>query len=150
MVSRQIFLYYLTETSSGKTYWEDDKGHIQLDNSFTPVKAPEGWLDNKVSFGRSAKYYGINRTFANPLKFTGDGARIIRKLFYAGKGIEAPLTLIILKWNDETDIYQLYYKGELDLSKIEDLPNEGVTVNIIEGGIVKLLKAYENTVYEIQ
>jgi hypothetical protein len=147
---REIFLHFLTDTKSGKSYFLDHAGVVQLDNNPTPLpQSPEGWLESEVAFGRNSKYFGINRSYTNPLKFHGDGAAIIRNLFYTGKGIETPVSLVILKWNDETDIYELYYKGGVDLSKVQDEAAAGVTVNLLETGLQQMLKANEATVYEI-
>lgn len=52
-------------------------------------------------------------------------------------------TVGFYKW-----LYKYFYKGELDLSKaIDDV--DKITVPIMEGGLSKLLKAKENTVYTI-
>lgn len=150
MIPRKTFLYFITESETGKSYFVDGNGQVQVDNEPTPLpQSPDGWLNNKVSFGRSMKYYGLNRTFSVPLKFVGDGAIIIRNVFWKTKGINSDLTLIILKWDDETDIYQMYYKGKLDLAKIDDSVSGSVTANVIEGGIPQKLKAFENLVYEV-
>lgn len=144
---RKIFLYFLTDAQGRSYYYEN--GVVKKSATPYPLdKSPGGWLEQGVAFGRSMKYYGLNRTFTHPFKFVDDGASIIRSLFYTKKGIEETINLIINKWNPETDIYDPYYKGEIDLTKIEDLAAEGVNVNVIEGGIVKLLKSYENTVFE--
>jgi hypothetical protein len=144
---RKIFLYFLTDAQGRSYYYEN--GVVKKSSAPYPLdKSPGGWIDQAVSFGRSSKYYGLNRTFTHPFKFVDDGATIIRTLFYTKKGIEEKLNLIINKWNPDTDIYDPYYKGEIDLTKIEDLAAEGVNVNVIEGGIVKLLKSFETTLYE--
>lgn len=154
-LAREIFLYFLTDTDDKCYYY--DNGQVKSaglrffnEIPYTPwlSQSPQGWLENTVAFGRSSRYYGINRSFVVPLKFVGDGASIIRTLYYTKKGIEQQISLVVLKWNDENDDYELYYKGELDLGKVEDLAAEGVQVSIMEGGIVKMLKSYENTVYE--
>jgi hypothetical protein len=148
-VSREIFLHFLTDTQSGKSYFVDHAGVVHLDNNPTPLPhSPEGWFDSEVAFGRNSKYYGINRSYTNPLKFIGDGAAIIRSLLYAGKGVETQLSLVILKWDDNDDIYKLYYKGAVDLSKADDDAAKGVSVNLLESGLLQLVKANENTVYE--
>jgi hypothetical protein len=148
-VSREIFLHFLTDTQSGKSYFVDHAGVVHLDNNPTPLpQSPEGWFDSEVAFGRNSKYYGINRSYTNPLKFIGDGAAIIRSLLYAGKGVETQLSLVILKWDDNDDIYKLYYKGAVDLSKADDDAAKGVSVNLLESGLLQLVKANENTVYE--
>lgn len=135
-------------------YYVDANGMLQIGN---PLEGPDlalpqhaqGWEDTQLSFGRNSHYWGINRSYTIPLKFVGDGAKIIRSLFYGGKGIETPLTLVVLKWNDLTGTFTLYYRGQLDLSKINDQVAEGVTVNIMEGGVIQLLKSFENTIFEI-
>jgi hypothetical protein len=149
-VPREIFLYFLVDTTSGKSfYYLDQSGLVKTTNQPTFLNdSPEGWFDTQVSFARSQKYYGLNRAFTIPLKFIGDGAAIIRKHLYSGRGIEAPLSLVILKWDEDSDIYRGYYKGELDLTKVEDTAAEFLQVNLIEGGIVKLVKSYEATIYE--
>lgn len=149
-MNRKIFLYFITDTVSGKSYYVDNEGNVQLDNNPTPLpQSPGGWIDNRVSFGRSAKYHGLNRAFTVPLNFVGDGAIILRTLFWETKGINCDLTLVILKWDDNTDVYELYYKGRLDLAKMEDTVSEDVSVNVIDGGAIQKIKALENTPYEI-
>jgi len=149
-LKRKTFIYFITDTNNGNSYYVDSNGNVLANNAmnFLP-QSPEGWLENKVSFGRSEKYYGLNRTFTVPLKFVGDGATILRNLFWKTKGINCDLTLIILKWDDATDIYQMYYKGKMDLPKMIDNVAEGVTINCLEGGVIQKLKAYESTIYEI-
>jgi hypothetical protein len=153
-ISRTYFKFFLVDTPSGLAFYVDAMGNIQKGNILTGVdyslpQSPGGWDDMQLSFGRSSHYWGLNRTFTIPLKFIGDGAKIVRHLFYAGRGVESQVTLVIVKWDDVTGVFRLYYSGQLDLSKIEDQVAEGVTVNIMQGGIVQMLKAYENTVIEI-
>lgn len=153
-VSRTYFKFFLVDSPSGLAFYVDAMGNIQKGNVLTGTdyslpQSPGGWEDMQLSFGRSAHYWGLNRTFTIPLKFIGDGASIIRHLFYNGRGVESQVTLVIVKWDDVTGVFRLYYSGQLDLSKIEDAVAEGVTVNIMQGGIVQMLKAYENTVIEI-
>src|ERR1700694_2515963 len=148
-IPRQIFLFLLTETISGKSYTLDAAGSLQLTNQPTWLEqSPDGWRETTISFGRSAKYYGINRSFTTPLKFVGTGAAIIRKLLYQGRGLESALALIILKWNDQNDTYELYYKSGVDLTKVEDLSGEGIRMNLLESGLLQSLKIGENTVRE--
>jgi len=153
-ISRIYWRFFLVDTPSGLCYYVDGMGNIQKGNIMTGIdyslpQSPGGWEDMQLSFGRSSHYWGLNRTFTIPLKFIGDGAKIVRSVFYTGRGIEAPVTLVITKWDDVTGVFRLYYSGQLDLSKIEDMVAEGVTVNIMQGGVVQMLKAYENTVIEI-
>lgn len=146
----KTYLYFICDAANQGTFYRDVNGIIQTTNIPTWLKRdPEGWLNNELKIVRSSKYFGLNRSFSVPLTFYDDGAAIIRNLFYKKKGIEQQIMIVILKWNPDNDTYYLYYKGLLDLTKIEDQVAEGVTVNVMEGGVVQLLKSYENTVFEI-
>lgn len=153
-ISSQYFKYFLTETATGLAYHEDFMGQIKTDSVLDGVdyslpEHPDGWLDFVITYARNAIYCGINRSFTVPLNFIGVGARIIRKLFYTGRGIEQPLTLVILKWDEDKGFFDLYYSGQLDLSQNNNTVATSVVVNIMEGGILQLFKSYENTVVEI-
>lgn len=148
MVSRELYLFFLTNKQGHSYYVENGIVKARLEPTWLP-EAPDGWLNTELSFARNAKYYGLNRSFTNPVKFVGDGATIIRYLFYTGKGVEQELFLNINKWNDLTGKYDHYYKGGVDLSKMNDEAATGVTVNLLESGLLQMLKANENNVYEI-
>jgi hypothetical protein len=146
MRPRKPYLTFLAD-SNGLTYYVQ-AGQIIKDNNPTPLTHDSvGWMTDGLSFARNQTYYGLNRAFSGELKFTGDAATIIRYLFYTQKGVEQDLFYLIWKWNDATDIYEMYYKGQLDLSTFDDFAIEGVKVNSIEGGVLKLLKAYESTIF---
>jgi len=152
-IMRQYWLFFLQDAVTGLCFYIDVNGVIQKGNPITQQlqlpQSPGGWDGIQLSFGRSSHYWGINRTFTIPLKFIGDGATIIRNRFYTGKGVEEPINLVILKWDDINGYYGLYYSGRLDLTKIDDQVAEGVTVNIMEGGAVQFLKAFENSTIPI-
>lgn len=137
-------------TENGGSYYVDSNGDVQI--SLLPKPLPnmfEGWEDIVLSYGRSAKYYGLERTYTSSYKFVKDGAKILRHLLYTAQGIESKLYLGLLKWNPDTDVYEIYYKAEVDLSKANDDPNTGVTVEVLQDGPAKFIKANENIVYEI-
>lgn len=154
-VERKIWKYFLVDSITKFAWYETPGGNFLLGNVFTSMtglelpEEPDGWMNTQVSFGRNNHYWGLNRTFTIPLKFVRTGARIIRHVFYLGKGIESPLSLFVYKWDDITGIYRLYYQGQLDLTQFNDNVAEGVTVNIMQGGVTQLLKAYENLPIEI-
>jgi len=161
MRSNEIFQYYLCDYPAAGNFYVDINGMIQTSNVPVPLKfSPGGWMDTELKFSRSEHYYGINRSYSIPLKFVGDGAAILRHLFYTGRGIEQLVQLVVLRWqpSDMTlpdgtfrpgDSWYLYYKGVIDLPKMKDKVQEGVEVNVMEGGVVQLLKAYENAVFKI-
>ncbi len=115
--------------------------------------APAGANEVVVSWERISNRYGIQRTFTTPLRYVLDGARIIRHYFY-NLGYEHRLFHLIQRLKTYvTDTifrqrYEYLYKGEIDLSTFKD-EGEFVTCNIMEGGLDKMLKAKESTVYEI-
>lgn len=116
-----------------------------------PVPLPEnpsGWREIQVGLGTNAAYFSLNRNFSVPLTFVGDGATIIRKYMYGGKGYEEELYLIILKWDPSDGVYKLEYKGKLDIPKQTDQLLNGVLVNSMEGGVVGYVNANDGQTYE--
>lgn len=154
MIPRQTFLFFLGN-HLGQAYYLDANGNVATGSlasgiDYSLPEAPIGWLEQELTWARNQKYYGFFRAFSPDLKFVKNSATIIRKLFYLGKGIEQQIYFIATKWNPANGIYELYYKAELDLTQIpEDDPLTGITVKTMEGGVLKLFKAYENTIFEI-
>lgn len=137
-------------TENGASYYVDDAGVVQISLTPKPLKNMfDGWEDITLNYGRSAKYYGLERTYTSNYKFVKDGATILRKLLYNGAGVESKVYLGLLKWNPDNGLFELYYKAEVDLSKVVDDPNTGVSVEVIQDGPAKFIKANENIVYEI-
>src|SRR5574341_1183613 len=145
-------LYFFTDDQNLWWYVEND---LVLPSP-TPVPlqyAPDGWEDIGIINQRNQKYFVMDRSFSVPLEFPEDGARILKDRFY-NKGIGEKLYLVIAKqqlYMDATHYgfyYTLLYKGEIDFSEFS---HEGpkVVVNIMEGGIVKYVKARENVKYQI-
>lgn len=151
------FIFYLVDTPTGLCYYKDKAGRTQK----TPItntvidshlmNSPGKWMDQTLSFTRNSIYYGINRSYSEPLLFVRDGASMIREMIYAGVGVETPLTLVVFKRNPSgiPTTYNLYYKGQIDLARFNDTCTEGLQCNLMEGGIIQLLKAYEGTIFEI-
>jgi hypothetical protein len=114
---------------------------------------PDGWRNITISNQRNQKYFAIDRSFSVPLDYVKDGAQILKHLYY-NRGLEEKVFMCIAKqvmYFDATHYgyyYTLLYKGEIDLANFTDVSTK-VTVNIMEGGPVKLIKARENTSYEI-
>jgi len=159
MVPRKTFLFFLLDTPTGRAYYRNAAG-IVLTSPITSgtmdlslQDSPGNWLDTQLSFVRNSTYHGLNRSFSTPIDFVGDGAYIIKNLITSTVGTEVRLTLAVFKYNSNPQAgdpeYKLYYKGNLDLSKVDVTVLETVTVNLQEGGIGQLLKSYENTVLEI-
>jgi hypothetical protein len=122
----------------------------------TPLpETPEGWQDLALGWERNMQRLGVIRNFSVPLSFVKDGARILRKIFFT-QNVETKVFLLIrklalsltsttFKW-----IYNDFYLGEIDPTTIKvDDETKKVSASIAETGIAKLLKANENTTYEI-
>lgn len=112
--------------------------------------SPDGWKDSLVKYGRNIKYLGVFRDFTAPMNFKKDGAKIVKDAMWGKSGMEAILYLAISKLNRTVypPKYEPWYVGELDFSKI-DQKKSNVVLNVMEGGMSRYLKAFENTTYEI-
>lgn len=154
------FLFFICDTPTGAAYYLDSSGNIQTASilsgneiDLSLKNAPDGWLTTELGFSRNTHYYGINRSYSMPMKLVNDAAQIVRTLYYTslGRGIETPLSLLVYKINDDPQPgdpqYKLYYKGQIDLPKNLDRAGEGLQVNLMEGGVMQLLKAYENSTF---
>lgn len=144
------FQYFLL-TITGLFLYVDDNGKVRTTSTPTPLpNAPDSWQEKKLSWGRSSTYLGLIREFTTKLSFTTDGAKILRHLRYT-KGVEAYCRLVIVKLDKsfgEGMVHKDFYGGEIDFSKWDD-KDDTVTTEVKDGGLAKLIKANENTDYEI-
>jgi hypothetical protein len=145
------FFYYLLKPDgrSGQVV----NGVVTYSGQPKPLpQTPDGWQELLIEFNRSVERHGVDATATLPLGFVRDGAKIIRDAMYK-ETIEASLLLLIQKLTlvitDTTFkwVYKYFYRGELDLSKVEDTQDK-IEVPILEGGLNKLVKANFDTVYE--
>lgn len=159
MIPIKTFLYFLLDTPTGKAYYRSASGTILstvITAGLTDVslkKSPGNWLDTTLSFDRNKTYHGINISYANSQEFVLEVKSMIEELTLQGVGIETPLMLAVFKHNTTPQpgepIYKLYYKALLDLPNTSVTALETLSVNLMEGGVTQLLKAYENTIVEI-
>lgn len=157
------FIFYTVDTPTGLAYYFDSNGNIKkapislgmgpngMDISMQ--RAPDGWLNSELGFLRNTRLYGINRAYTVPQKLVDEAASLVRQLMNGGIGIEVPLSMLIFMYDDDAPVggplYTLLYKGQLDLPNHTDIAGEGFQVNLMEGGFLRLLKTYENTIIEI-
>lgn len=153
-MSKKKFLYVLAE--------EDGRSRTVINGVVTSTsqvkplpQAPDGNQEISIGWERSFLYWGNIRNFSLPLGFVMTAATILRNDWYKFN-IDRKLFLIILRLTYEFTVstykeyYKLYYKGELDFSTIDDAKGDHrVNINIMEGGLQKLLKANENTKFDI-
>lgn len=143
------FLYFLTD-EQGRSY-RVNNGIVQTSSTPTPLTVtPDGWQDKTIQYNRSTKYSLLFRSFTNPLKYVKDAALIVRNQLYK-YGTESKLYQVIHRLDKNFLggwVHRFFYKGELDLSQAED-NDFAMTVPIMEGDLIKLFKANENTTYEL-
>lgn len=131
---------------------------VKTGNIPNPINlTPDGWQDIMIQWERNMKYAGTQRNFTGSLGFVGDGAQILRYINF-NNNFEVKIYLLIQKKRLEiTDdnyafVYRFFYKGDLDFSSYSQSDiNEGfkVTINIMDGGFNKYLKAYNSVTYEV-
>jgi hypothetical protein len=146
------FLYFFTDSTNRSFYVEN--GLVKLSSVPRPLQfTPGEWQNLLITNKRNQKYFALDRNFTIPLNAVEDGALILKDQFYK-HGIETIVNLVILKQHlfyDGTEQgyhYKSFYKGEFDFG---NFVHSGpiVTINVMEGGLSKLIKAKESTVYEI-
>ncbi len=148
-IPTNIFLYAILDKDNN-SYYEAGDGSIILSAQPRFLKSkPIGWKEIELSFDTVDKYFSNVKALSVPLQYVFDGAQILRWLLYKKKGIFEECYCAVFKWNSETGIHELEYKGQIDLSKTTDDPKIGVTVNAKEGGLQSDLDAYESITYEL-
>lgn len=148
------FLYFLTE-KDGRSR-QIVNGVVTSLTSPKPLpQAPDGNQDISIGWERSKTYRGNIRNFGLELGFVGDGNKILRNDFYKFN-IDRELYLLVKRltyeWSDTTfkEYYKQLYKGQLDFATTDDSQgNYRFNIGIMEGGLNRLLKANESTVYEL-
>lgn len=145
------WLYFLVD-EQGRSY-KTVNGVVSKVAQPTPLPyTPDGWQDINIGWERNMNRFGIVRNFSLPLGFVKSANHILRHIVLTGT-VETKVFLLIKKLELDTTvstyrfIYRFFYKGELDLSTAE-LGEEKSTVQIMEGGLVKLLAANEGNIYE--
>ena len=157
MSARKTLLHYLFSKEGAPLYREgngtleeDKKKYLKPDGQLAHLENdPDGWRDMLVKYARNTKYGGLFRDFTVPIRFVKSAAQILIDKMWS-IGMEAIVFYGIMKL-DRTSLpysYTPWYLGELNFSKIQQTKTE-VTIECLQGGLSKYLKAYEGTVYEI-
>lgn len=145
-----------------KPYYEDSNGLIAEGDKDTLLKpdgqpahldyAPDGWKDTLVNYGRNETYLGLFREFTVPMRFVKDGAKILRHILWTkGKNAIAYFAMHRLNRLTYPTLYDTFTYGELDFVKSKQQQKDNsFTINVMQGGLSKLLKSNEGTIYEIR
>lgn len=116
------------------------------DKDYKLPHAPDGWDESAFGWKIVEKYWGLFREFTLPFSFVLDGAYILRNIFYK-HGTSGKSTFRVELLNRSTWEYEEIFSGDVDFSTFQDSLNK-VEVSIVNGGVSKKLKAYENVEYE--
>lgn len=136
-------------------FWQvDSVGNVSCSNQpYFLETAPIGWESIKIQNIRNKQYWGLNRSISASLNYVEDGARILKHILYT-KGIEEQVYLVVgqQKLDFKAGVsYKYYYKriyrSEIDLTLFMH-DGTKVLAPTIEEGLLKYLKANENTLYE--
>lgn len=161
MMRVKPYIFYVRNAVTGGCMYVDTSGNIQeisimaagtsMDVSLK--NAPDGWMEATLGYARNKKYYGFNRSYSDTLKMVKDAAYILRQKFYLETGVNTKLSLLILKYNSQPKpgepTYTKYHEALIDFPQKNDKVAEGFSCNLLEGGILQLLKTYENTIFSI-
>lgn len=155
------YIFYLQNTVTGNCMYVDSSGNIQEQSimaagtmqDVSMKNAPDGWMEATLGYSRNKTYYGFNRSYSDPLKMVKDAAYIVNSKFYLRSGIETKISLLILKYNQNAQTgdptYKLYHKAPIDFPQKRHKVAESFQCNLLQGGILQMLKTYENTVFSI-
>lgn len=122
--------YCFLSDESNKYYQANQypDGTYTISKNSTPVPIrynPANLLNNRLEFGTNEEYFSLQRTITYPLEFIKDGAAILRNFYYNGRGKEEKVYLTIMQWNGTKNIYELSYRGKVDLSEKTEDPKMG-------------------------
>ena len=147
--------HYTIIDPSGAVYQIENGIVVARANYKSLSNTPLGWSDISLLWERSTDKYGLTRTFSLPLGFVIEGQSILTFLNWK-KNFEQTIYLLINKKTLYLDTdefyywYKFFYKGELDFSTYNyDDENAKAQINVMEGGLSKLLNADWDTEYEI-
>lgn len=150
-MSLKRFLYYIL-TEDGRSGYVAN-GIVSYSGQPKPLpQTPDGWQDITLSWERPIDAHGINNNFSASLSFPRNGALIIRDALYKEtinakrqlliQRLELQITSTTYNW-----FYKYFYRGQLDLINASD-NQDVVKIPVNEGGLSKLVKANEKTVFE--
>lgn len=114
--------------------------------------SPDGWQEVAIQNIVNKTYKGIDRTVSIPLGYLGDGAQILKHIFYTVGIVPVYMSIASqqLKYVPNVSYgfwYKKIYRGGVDW---KEFMHDGakVTVTTLEDGLPRYLKANDKTVYE--
>lgn len=153
-MSLKKFLFFPVE-EDGRTRQVVNGVVTSLNTPKALPQAPDGNQEIAIGWERSEVYKGNIRNFSLPLGFVGDGYKILANdsiKFTIDRKLWLLVKQLTYEWSDTTfkEYYKQLYKGQFDFSTGElDQGNYRFNINLMEGGLQRLLKANETTKFEL-
>lgn len=159
MSTPKLFRFYLLN-NQGKYYYQDSSGAILLSDTERYLQdSPSNWDKINIQFGRNERYWGIFRKSGVSIDFRGDGANILRAIYYSNNGAnyDAYCRFVIKKRNDgSTQVWQYMDYTAFDIDFCEELVDgadkDGTifSCRLLQGGLQQMIEDKMNTPYEIE
>lgn len=131
--------------------WYDFLSNGVVGTFSTPryLQLPDKWKESEAKWKRSPRLLGYTRSIAAPYTFVETTASLLKFLYYNGT-IERKVWILIERLNSDTNLYEIFFDGEIDLSTFVDgVPynngSKGVSAAVIQGGIESILDASGST-----
>lgn len=149
MAQPKDWLDFILDDQGRSYYYENGMVGVQSVPRWLKV-GPDKWQDRTIKWARNGSYHELFRNFTTPYNYVKDGMRIIRDQLING-GTERRLYHATFKLDKSFGggwQHKLFYKSEIDLTRFHG-EDYSVSVNMMEGGLTKLISANENTQYEL-
>lgn len=142
----KVFLFYIRDESGRYYYADNDKVFKTTERK--PLKySPVGWDEIEYIAKISGNEWVATREVSESLRFVKDGGNILRSII-ARSSFTAKAFIEIDKLDTFDRTYNLWYKGQLDLSNYSS-ESDYVDCNILEQGLIGLLRNREDVEYQI-
>lgn len=133
-------------------YWLSAAGMLNVSSSPYYIKdVPKEWLETDIKIGRSKQYSGLFREYSAPITFFGDGAKLIKAIFYS-KLQNATAYLQVDKLHTTTLKYESFFICALNFNEIEindGLGGSTVEITLMDNSVASLLRENEAIEYEV-
>lgn len=145
------FIFFLRNKATN-TFYQVVNGAVMTGAPEPLQYSPAGWQATSLVNERNTTYFALDRSFGVDMEFVEDGAQILRHIFYNfGSELEVEFIIGMEELYLDNAEYGFYYKflysGDVDFSTfLHDGPK--VKVSIMEGGVLRYIKANQNTKYE--
>jgi hypothetical protein len=146
-IDRDTLCLILNE--QGQFYKVDAAGNIVLTNIPTWLSEedePDGWAEETIKYIRNPVSVGVFRSMSVQFSFKKNSAKILRYI-YKQRRIQAYARFVIL-YRNNLNQFEGMYAGTVDFSQKRD-NEEGFDANIMESGLIEMIKANQSKNYEI-